>query len=168
MQTGRDRARAVAHGAGSSRRLFQRIAETSPDALSVFDLPSGQTIYLSARSQQTLGYTVDEITKHGMHFAAQYWHPDDLRDMAEHRRALSELTDEAIYECEYRVRQVDGSYRWLRTRSSVFLRAEDGQVQQIIGVTQDITARKQADAELLQHSSTALPSSSGPADDQAD
>jgi PAS domain S-box-containing protein len=147
-----------------SRRLFQRIAETSPDALYVFDLPTGQTIYLSARSQQTMGYTVEEIRTHGVQFAARYWHPDDLRDMAQHRRALSELSDEAIYECEYRVRQADGTYRWLRTRSSVFLRAEDGQVQQIIGVTQDISARKQAEADLLQHSSTDTPSASEPAD----
>jgi PAS domain S-box-containing protein len=137
-----------------SRRLFQRIAETSPDALYVFDLPTGQTIYLSARSQQTIGYTAEEITALGARFAATYWHPDDLRDMAQHRQALRELANDAIYECEYRVRQADGTYRWVRTRSSVFARADDGQVQQIIGVTQDITARKQAEADLRQCNST--------------
>src|SRR5262245_41719338 len=34
-----------------SRRLFQRIAETSPDAIYVYDLDSGRHLYVSARGE---------------------------------------------------------------------------------------------------------------------
>jgi PAS domain S-box-containing protein len=65
-----------------------------------------------------------------------------------HWRKLYELADDEIYECEYRLRQPDETYRWLRTRSAVFTRANDGQVEQVIGVTRDITAPKQAEEHI--------------------
>jgi PAS domain S-box-containing protein len=132
-----------------SRHLFQQIAETSPDSLFVYDFATEQNIFVSARSEQMIGYTADEVTELGDRFAATLWHPEDSPGLPEHRRRLRELADDEINETEYRVRQPDGTYRWLRSRTRVFARDADGQVRQIMGVAQDVTERKRADDELL-------------------
>lgn len=131
-----------------SHRLFQRIAETSPDVLFVYDLDTGRTTYTSARSEQIIGYTAGQVMELGDHFAVTRWHPDDVHSLAEHRRKLRGLADGEIYECEYRILQSDDTYRWLRSRVAVFTRAADGQVRQIVIVTQDVTERKQAEEAL--------------------
>jgi PAS domain S-box-containing protein len=131
-----------------SRRLFQRIAETSPDNLYVYDFDTGHTMYFGAHGEQVIGYTAEQVMELGDHFAVTFWHPDDLPSLPEHRRKLQGLADGEIYECEYRIRQPDGAYRWLRSRNSAFARADDEHVQQIIGVTQDVTVRKKAEEHL--------------------
>ncbi|HKP11362.1 MAG TPA: PAS domain S-box protein, partial [Blastocatellia bacterium] len=130
-----------------SRHLFERIAETSPDALYIYDLATGRTIYANARGEQVIGYTADEVMDLGDRFAVTLWHPDDALKLPEHRRKLKELAEGEIAEFEYRVRQHDGTYRWLRSRTSVFARI-NGQAGQIIIVTQDVTEYKRAGEAL--------------------
>ncbi|NTU80636.1 MAG: PAS domain-containing protein [Chloroflexales bacterium] len=134
----------------ASRLLFQRIAETSPDMLYVYDLTAGRIVYISVRSEQVIGYTPDQVIDLGDQFAISLWHADDIAALPKHYRTLRELDDNDIYEIEYRLRQPDGSYRWLRSRASVFTRAENGHVQQLIGVTQDVTTYKLSEEALRQ------------------
>jgi PAS domain S-box-containing protein len=131
-----------------SRRVFQRIVDTSPDVLFVSNLDTRRTTYLNTGTEQVFGYTADELLALGNRFAATLFHPDDLSGITEHQRKLRALADGEIHESDYRTRHPDGTYRWLRTRATVFARGDDGQVQQIIGVTQDITERKRAEDEL--------------------
>jgi PAS domain S-box-containing protein len=61
---------------------------------------------------------------------------------------LAALADGEVFETEYRVRQRDGSYRWLRSRVAALSRTASGQLQRVVGVTQDITDRKRAEEAL--------------------
>src|SRR5688572_29190176 len=128
-----------------SRRLFQRIAETSPEVIYLFDFDTRKIKYVTARSEQVIGYTPEQVMALGEHFATSLWHPDDVPSLPEHRRKLSELADDEVYESEYRLLQPDGGYRWLRTRTAVFARGDDGRVRQIVSAAQNITERKQAE-----------------------
>jgi len=127
-----------------STRLFQRIAETSPDALYVFDLATQHFVYISPRSEEVIGYRAADLMALDMPTVTQLWHPDDLSNYTVHMRKLQQLADGEILKYENRALQPDGTYRWLCARSSVFTRAANGQVQQVVGVMQDITAQKRA------------------------
>jgi len=73
-------------------------------------------------------------------------HPEDLAAYADLFAAVSGGAREA----EYRVLAGDGSERWRRSR--VFpVRDANGSVFRIAGVTEDITAHKQAEQELVVH-----------------
>jgi PAS domain S-box-containing protein len=73
-------------------------------------------------------------------------HPEDLVAYADLFSAASGVAREA----EYRVLEDDGSTRWRHSR--VFpIRDAAGNVIRIAGVTQDITARKDAEQELAVH-----------------
>ena len=68
---------------------------------------------------------------------------------AEYAR-LARAVDGEIYDCEYRMRNTQGEWRWLYSRHSVFSRDLEGQVKYTIGAAQDITERKLAEAQLQQ------------------
>ncbi|MEW6497785.1 MAG: ATP-binding protein, partial [Cyanobacteriota bacterium] len=73
-------------------------------------------------------------------------HPDDCdRVRAAVRRAIEEYLD---YEAEYRVIYPDASIHWVLARGRAFY--NNGMPLRMIGVTQDITERKQAQAEHTQ------------------
>ena len=72
-------------------------------------------------------------------------HPDD-------RNRIREAIDDAIHNCkdfdsEYRLVLPDGIVRWMGTRGSVHLNA-NGKPERLLGVSIDITARKQAEEKF--------------------
>ena len=75
-------------------------------------------------------------------------HPDD-------QNRIRQIIDDAIqngadYDCEYRLVLPDGIVRWMATRGSVHVDA-NRKAKRVLGVSIDITARKQAELEALQH-----------------
>jgi PAS domain S-box-containing protein len=72
-------------------------------------------------------------------------HPDDVphfgSSVSDH---FSGVTPR--YECEYRIRQPDGQWRWLFSRGRL-LRHANGEPYRFVGSTTDITADKQAQTE---------------------
>ncbi|MDM9382318.1 PAS domain S-box protein [Chlorogloeopsis sp. ULAP01] len=72
-------------------------------------------------------------------------HPEDKQSVIEaYERALS---GEESFTQEYRVISPDGAVRWFHDLGRVYLNA-DGQAVRIVGVSVDITARKQAEVAL--------------------
>jgi PAS domain S-box-containing protein len=74
-------------------------------------------------------------------------HPDDIQ------RVFKEVTDYAEgratkYETEFRLKHKDGNYRWVYAFGQIVERQADGKTARMIGVNQDITARKQSNIEL--------------------
>jgi signal transduction histidine kinase len=82
--------------------------------------------------------------------AATYFslvHPEDRELVrAEDRVALS-ASD--AYEVDFRVVLPDGAVRWLAGRGRVVERGPSGEARRIVGVTMDVSARHQAEAERL-------------------
>ena len=72
-------------------------------------------------------------------------HPDDLSMvLQEHRNAMAEKRD---VEVEFRIKRADGEWRWFY-RTGRFVYAKDGKPLSMIGITFDITERKQAQEAL--------------------
>jgi two-component system sensor kinase FixL len=75
-------------------------------------------------------------------------HPDDREAM---RRTLAEAIDgDGRYQAEYRVLLPDGTMRWLASQGRVEF-THDGKPARLQGVVLDITQRKQAELEVLEH-----------------
>jgi PAS domain S-box-containing protein len=73
-------------------------------------------------------------------------HPDD-RDAT--RRAMARANDGGQYEAEFRVVLPDGRMRWVVSRGQVEFKG-GGKTVRVRGVSMDITARKQAEADASQ------------------
>ncbi|PYX13272.1 MAG: PAS domain-containing sensor histidine kinase, partial [Acidobacteria bacterium] len=72
------------------------------------------------------------------------WHPDDREQV---RLALKEAVEEGRdYDVEFRIALADGSVRWVESRGHVEV-DKHGKPRRLLGISMDITARKQAEME---------------------
>jgi diguanylate cyclase (GGDEF)-like protein/PAS domain S-box-containing protein len=99
----------------------------------------GHILYIGPGWAEMIGYPVEDLLGYGW---LQFVHPDDAGRLKQARRDT--LTSGASYECEYRIRTADGSYRWFRSSAGA-RRDEAGAVILWYGTTQDIQDRKLAE-----------------------
>ncbi len=129
-----------------SRKRYSLLTEAMADGVWDWDVASGQT-YFSPGWKQQLGYNPNDLENT---FAT--WR--DLLHASDRRRVMDDLQafltgEESLWEHDFRLRQRDGLYRWIRARGTA-LRDEQGAVTRIIGVHIDIDQMKHADQERSQ------------------
>lgn len=127
-----------------NRRLLERIIDASPDVIYVFDLESGRSAFLSSRVRETLGYCREFLQSLDVNALLELIHPDDLPTVKQHMLRVRALADGAVATVEYRCRLGDGSYRWFRSKETVFSRTQDGSVEKVVGILSDIDRLKKA------------------------
>ncbi|MCF6281138.1 MAG: PAS domain-containing protein [Candidatus Polarisedimenticolaceae bacterium] len=71
-------------------------------------------------------------------------HPDDRGILTKQLSSITENAEDFIHEVEYRIIRPDGTTRFLADRCEVF-RSNANQIERMIGITWDITARKLAE-----------------------
>ncbi len=132
----------------ATQHFIQRITDSSPNTIYIYDLEKQQNIYANHEIAAILGYSSQEIQEMGNNLFQKIIHPEDLEKVASGFQKIAASEDGEINESEYRVKQVDGKYRWLYSRDTVFTRNQNGKVTQFLGVATDITERKLAEIEL--------------------
>jgi PAS domain S-box-containing protein len=103
-------------------------------------------LFLSPKMKQWAGLSGDAgITTRTEWLARIVIHPDDIpRFESALREHFAGRTPQ--YECEYRVRQPDGQWRWLLARGRC-LRDAAGKPYRFVGSVSDVTAEKQAQVD---------------------
>ncbi|CAK8721473.1 histidine kinase [Candidatus Electrothrix laxa] len=96
-------------------------------------------------------FTMLGYLRENLPFTMERWveliHPDDLEDVVTVRQLFLD-SDDSCYCTEYRVRTVDGQWKWIRDVGRVVSRDRQGRAQRFMGVHIDITQRKEAEAEM--------------------
>lgn len=124
----------------ASEERFRALADAAPSMVWTAD-PDGTITFASERWFRYVGLTPEVNARQWPQLVL---HPDDYeRCVAEWTRALREGTE---YEIEVRNRRYDGEYRWFLTRA-VPAHDADGRITGWFGMTTDIHARKEAEAE---------------------
>ncbi|TAE56253.1 MAG: diguanylate cyclase [Nostocales cyanobacterium] len=131
-----------------SQRFIEQITYLTPNLLYIYDLMEQRNVYVNRSVGEILGYSAAEIQEMGANLFSTICHPDDLQRIYQAIQRCYDLQNHEIIETEYRVKNSQGQWRWLYSRDLVFSRSADGQVQQILGTSQDITERKQAEIAL--------------------
>ena len=115
------------------------------DGLWDWDMPTGE-LYFSPQLKRMLGYGPDEMAPVLSTWSSNV-HPDDaaqvmrvLEDHLEGRRTR--------YEAEYRLRNRNGHFIWVRDRGRVCARDESGAPTRVVGMVQDITDEKMLQFKL--------------------
>ncbi len=137
-------------------KLFSKITDQMPGLIAVYNLQSGQYLYVNNALKKLLGYNPQEFLNGGLAFATSLVHPEDLpRVMEENNQAILDLKNsptsgapDPIISFEYRMKHKNGSWRWVYTEGSVFERNNNGDIELIINISVDITDRKNKEAQL--------------------
>jgi PAS domain S-box-containing protein len=125
-----------------SEDRYRLMAENSTDMITRHN-PKGVFLYVSPASKALLGYEPSELIGH---LPNHYFHPDDVETVAKAHSKVLALP--ITYTVSYRIRCKDGNYIWFETTSRTIRDPETGSVQEIIGVSRDISVRKQTEQEL--------------------
>ncbi|AFY30799.1 PAS domain-containing protein [Calothrix sp. PCC 7507] len=133
-----------------SQRLIERIAETTPGIVYVYDLVEQRNVYINRQVNKLLGYTAQQIQAQSPEFLPQFMHPEDLISIAIFFQKFNSAKDGDILENEYQMRHANGEWRWFFSRDTIFTRNADGSPRQIVGTAFDITERKLAEVALRQ------------------
>jgi PAS domain S-box-containing protein len=128
--------------------FIERITETSPGIIYVFDLLDEKEVYANKMMSQLLGYEPEDWKTLDADFVAQLIHPDDIMVIEENQKAFANTADGEIRSIKYRIKDKAGNYRWMRTYESVFKRTADGTAWQVIGIALDIDKEKKTEDEL--------------------
>ena len=122
------------------------VADHIREVFWVFDWKQRRPIYVSPAFEEIWGRPVHAIFEN-----PELWresiHPDDHPAAQAAMEAVESSGRE--YQWQYRLTQPDGSIRWVSERAYA-VRDEAGAVVRVMGVTEDITSRRQAEAELQQ------------------
>jgi PAS domain S-box-containing protein len=121
-----------------SRERYRLLAEHATDMITQQN-PQGIYLYVSPACQTLLGYAVAEMVAHA---ADEFVYPDDLQTIRKQFDSIQDLPPN--FTITYRARRKDNTPTWLETTYKVIRDPKRGEVIEIIGVSRDVTARKQA------------------------
>lgn len=133
-----------------SQHFIQQVADATPGILYIYDLIDQCNVYVNRQIGEVLGYTSDEIQAMGSLLFPTLMHPDDLATLSAHIQRFDRAQDGEMIEREYRMRHADGEWCWLWSRDLIFSRTATGSPHQVLGISHDITDRKQAQLSLQQ------------------
>jgi len=129
----------------ATERRFRTVLETIRDIAFKYDHRTDTYDYISPSVEDIYGFTPAEMASGGAEANYARIHPDDVERVRESTESLLAEGSEAIL--EFRYRHKDGHYVWVNESRHV-LRDENGDPLSIVGLTRDITPRKQAEETL--------------------
>lgn len=139
-----------------SQQQIQQIVDASPDIITIYDLQKGDSIYMNRTIGKVLGYTIEELRQMGPKGRAErVIHPGDIDALQAFNKGMYEAGDNEVRTIEYRVVCKDGQQKWIKNRSKVFKRAENGVPSHTISVLQNITEEKELARQLQERTSFA-------------
>ena len=109
--------------------------------------PDGEAVFFNKRMVDFLGFDIDDLAKAGtswLEALADRVHPDD-RIMFRRRLGWSLLVGESFV-LRYRLRRIDGTYRWLSSRAEP-LKDDSGRIVEWYGLCVDIDDQVRAQEE---------------------
>ena len=130
-----------------NRHFVESILNSTPNLIYVYDLIEKKNLYFNRGALDILGYTPQQIQDMGEHFFVNLLHSDDLFKVNEHHRLITQFGN--LREIEYRMKDVNGQWRWLRSRDVLFARTPAGEPWQILGSAEDITDHKHLENRIL-------------------
>ena len=134
-----------------ARKREQRLKlalESTQDGVWEIDLGKDE-YHFDDRWFEMLGYTAAEF-RHDKHPWYSLIHNDDIEETKQIFNAhLQGETD--FYEHEHRLKHKSGEWRWVHDRGRILEKSEDGTPLRVIGISADITTRKQAEIALRRH-----------------
>lgn len=130
------------------QHLIQRILETTPDILYIYDVHTRCSVFVNQAITAVLGFAPQASPSTEPRLLNLPLHRDDTATVAAHLERCAVVADGEVLDVEYRIQDTTGQWRWMYSRDTVFTRDATGQPTHLLGAAQDITHRKEAEHKL--------------------
>ena len=122
------------------------VLDNSLDGINLLDLSTGRYTIMNPAQAAMTGFSMDELNGMSAEEAYDRVHPDDRLTSVEQQKRVA-AGEGGAEPVEYRWRVKSGEYRWFSDRRQV-VRDKQGQPVALVGISRDITERKQAEEAL--------------------
>lgn len=136
----------------NSRRFSQKIADSTPNVLYLYELNGPRIVYVNKNIQAALGYSPETVINMQEDFFSNLMFVDDYKRLLGRYKQYLSAGENEVLENVYRIKNKDGRWRWMQSFDVIFARDEDGKPTQILGSAIDITERKGMEEELKKYS----------------
>jgi PAS domain S-box-containing protein len=127
--------------------MYRFVTEVTNDCLWEWDLQNKELFWIDGGHKRVFGYQIENAL-----IPQSFWesrlHADDKERVLANINNLLSRGSECLWEDEYRFKKSNGKYAYVHDRGHIIY--ERGKAIRIIGATQDITARKSSEQQLLE------------------
>ena len=128
------------------------LLEHSRDGIHLFDIATGRYTFMSPAQAELTGFSIDELVGQTREETLRRLHPDDHEPVLQYLQAVVDGESPA-QPMEYRWRVKSGEYRWF-SDSRRLIRGPDGEPASLVGVSRDVTRRKEVEFALHELNAT--------------
>ncbi|MCK9150891.1 PAS domain S-box protein [Methanobacterium alcaliphilum] len=130
-----------------SERKFREIAENIEEVFWITDTITNKMIYVSPAYEKIWGHSREKLYN-DPYFWVKSIHPEDIEKIGEDTLSnMNESENQILEGFEYRIIWPDESIRWIWSRSFP-IKNDSGEIERVVGVASDITARKAIENQL--------------------
>jgi len=131
----------LARDAQQNAQLLQRLGIALPSAVYLLNIKDNAIRFIGGDPDPRRQEWRAKAETAGSKAAKLFMHPEDQDKVRTHRQCLAKLNDGEVETVEFRILSADGEYRPHSNRETVFSRNAKGEVELILGVSEDITDR---------------------------
>jgi len=128
--------------------LYRLVTEITNDCLWDWDLENKEMFWIDGGHKRVFGYQIENAL-----IPQSFWesrlHPDDKARLLKRLNKIFSEGTVILWEEEYRFLKADGNYAYVHDRGHIIY-DENKKATRVIGASQDITARKLTEMELLE------------------
>jgi PAS domain S-box-containing protein len=136
--------------------LNAQLTGTSPGIIFIFDVIRQKEVYINGNVEGVMGYTRQEILDMESNLLSMLTHPEDVELLSRGIQAILKSPDGRSHQMEYRFKHKNGTYKWLRTYTTIFKRDENGNPVEVLGTSFEITREKETALALARHEAQLL------------
>lgn len=125
--------------AEQNAELLQRLGIALPSAIYLLNIKTRSIRFIGSDSDLERKRWRDQAEAAGPKATERFFHPDDQAKAKAHFEQLADLQDGEVATVEYRILNPQGEYRPHRHRETVMRRDAAGEVELVLGVSEDIT-----------------------------
>jgi signal transduction histidine kinase len=128
--------------------LLKRLGIALPNAVYLLNIREQSIRFIGGDPDETRGEWRGQAESAGSAAAVQFFHPDDHPRAEAHLSDLAELADGEVATVEFRILTPDGDYRPHLNRETVFSRTPSGEVEHVLGISEDISDLDRAEQQV--------------------
>jgi diguanylate cyclase (GGDEF)-like protein/PAS domain S-box-containing protein len=132
----------------NERELRERMLNRIQDVVYVLNLRENRLSFVSSEISLLLGHPWHAVRAWGQDLFPELMHPEDLKMRPFFHARLSSIRDGEALDLQYRMRDANGEWRWMRSREVVLERTDAGEPTLVLGVAEDFTAHKKGENRL--------------------
>jgi PAS domain S-box-containing protein len=133
----------------------EKLSETSPGFYYIYDIKNDRQIQKTEKLFNYLGYSENDY-KDDDRFFRSLIHPAELADADSYVGRMKDAGSEELHFFEYRLKEKNGSDKWMRNYESIYKKDENGKASQILGVAFDISKERFITDELVKREAELL------------